>query len=99
MKFNDRELATVLAALRHWQIQRDRYIPGAHLDIATDGGAFERLDDDEIDDLCERLNASQDTAALRAELAELEAAFKAAGGRGVEMAERIDELRAQLGAE
>ena len=36
-------------------------------------------------------------AAARAELAELEAELDAAGGRGVELAERIDELRADLG--
>jgi len=35
----------------------------------------------------------------RKELARLEAAFEEAGGRGVELAERIDELRAQLGEE
>ena len=33
---------------------------------------------------------------LKEELREAEAAFKHAGGRGVELAERIDELREQL---
>lgn len=38
-------------------------------------------------------------AAARAELAELEAEFERAGGRGVELADRIDELRAELGVD
>jgi len=36
---------------------------------------------------------------LREELAQLEAEFARAGGRGVELAERIDELRAELEGE
>ena len=36
------------------------------------------------------------TQDLRDELARLESAFAALGGRGVELAERIDELRQQL---
>ena len=34
----------------------------------------------------------------RAELERLEVAFEEAGGRGVDLAERIDELRAELGS-
>lgn len=33
----------------------------------------------------------------RAELERLEAAFEEAGGRGIDLAERIDELREELG--
>ena len=45
-----------------------------------------------------KIGASEDTdAEARAELARLEAQFAAAGGRGVELAEQIDELRAELG--
>jgi hypothetical protein len=35
--------------------------------------------------------------ALRAELASLQSAFEASGGRGVDLANRIDEIRAELG--
>jgi hypothetical protein len=53
-----RELATVLTALRHWQ----KVLPenaGAYEDIATDGGRFEPLSVDEIDELCMRLNLGE----------------------------------------
>jgi len=48
-----RELATVLAALRHWQHVG---MHAAMLDIATDGGKHEPLTETEIDALCERIN-------------------------------------------
>jgi hypothetical protein len=50
-----RELATILAALRLWQEQEAP--PSRQYDIATDCGEFEPLGSDEIDALCERLNA------------------------------------------
>lgn len=95
MKLSDQELNTVLAALRLWQMQRERDIPGSILEIATAGDTVDPLDSDEIDSLCERLNVDED--ALRTELAELEAAFERAGGRGIDLAERIDEIREILG--
>jgi membrane carboxypeptidase/penicillin-binding protein len=49
-----RELATVLAALRHWQTALPE-IAEAYADIATDGGRLEPLNVDEIDDFCRRL--------------------------------------------
>ncbi len=52
---DDRQLGTVLAALRYWQ----RYaLEESRLDddIATDCGRFNPLADSEIDDLCELLN-------------------------------------------
>ena len=56
---NRRELALVLAALRHWQASRDEsQHSAALLDIATDGGKFEALRPEEIDRLCEQLNQS-----------------------------------------
>jgi hypothetical protein len=53
----DRELATVLAALRYWQDAdaKAMYI-GEIVEVANGGGKFERLDENEIDQLCERLN-------------------------------------------
>lgn len=58
---NDRELATVLAALRYWQGQypldpNDAETPLG--DIATSGATLEAMSDEEIDVLCERLNTS-----------------------------------------
>ncbi len=50
---DDRELATVVAALRGHQ---RRTCPPDLLDIATNGGAYVPLTDDEIDGLCERLS-------------------------------------------
>jgi hypothetical protein len=55
IKFNRRELGTVLAALRLWQSTPGR----KHLwqwDIATDVGELKPLDNEEIDELCERIN-------------------------------------------
>lgn len=53
MELNSQELATVLAALRFWQRKGPTTI---EWDIATNGGKFLPLDDNEIDDLCEKLN-------------------------------------------
>ncbi len=50
-----REFATILAALRFWQEQDAP--PARQYDIATDCGEFEPLGNDEIDTLCEQLNA------------------------------------------
>ena len=53
--FNERELATVLAALRLFQ-RTDSAHSGPENDIATNGGEFEPLTNAEIDVLCERVN-------------------------------------------
>jgi hypothetical protein len=55
-QLTERELATVLAALRHWQTAESAE---AHEDIATDGGRLEPLKVDEIDELCLRLNCGE----------------------------------------
>ena len=52
-----RELATVLAALRHWQTTLPESAE-VYEDIATDGGRLEPLTVNEIDELCLRLNLS-----------------------------------------
>lgn len=52
---NDRELATVLAALRYWQRIGMPFCP-PEWDIARDGGALAALSPAEIDLLCERMN-------------------------------------------
>jgi len=52
-----RELATILAALRYWQVSdRNTATEAPEYDIASDAGQFEPLDNDEIDSLCEQLN-------------------------------------------
>lgn len=55
----DRELATVLAALRLWQVDTPHHDPE---DLADHFADVEPLDDDEINDLCERLNMQDKTA-------------------------------------
>ncbi len=53
---NDRERATVLAALRLWQQTLPAGIDSGLMDIAREGHRFSELDSEEIGDLCERLN-------------------------------------------
>jgi hypothetical protein len=50
----ERELATILAALRYWQVGYN--IRPAHRNIATNDGEFIPLTHDDIDMLAERLN-------------------------------------------
>lgn len=52
----ERETATILAALRHWQNSPSETVDIHLLDIARNGDRFDALSDDEIDDLCETLN-------------------------------------------
>jgi hypothetical protein len=54
MNLNDRELNTVLAALREWQATTTDFERREHM-IAADNGV-KPLTDDEIDALCDRLN-------------------------------------------
>jgi len=59
MNLNERETATVLAALRQRQaaLEADKDVePDALEDVATNGGTLEALTAEEIDTLCERLN-------------------------------------------
>lgn len=58
-KLDRRELATILAALRYFQVgvqDRDPNRSAATYEIATDCGTLKPLTHDEICDLCERLN-------------------------------------------
>ena len=55
-RVSDRELATILAALRFWQ-KTPSDETGDEADISTNGGAFPELTNLEIDHLCRRLNA------------------------------------------
>ena len=60
---DDRERDTILAALRRWQktgyVHSAMHGPGAfpEWDIATNGGTLAELSYDEIERLCDRLNA------------------------------------------
>ena len=56
MERAERELATILAALRHWQ-RVGMNSGGAEADIATNGDTVKALSGKEIDSLCERLNS------------------------------------------
>ncbi len=55
LPLDQRELATVLAALRYWQ-KMEAYRPLELEAIATDSESFAPLNGDEIDRLCERIN-------------------------------------------
>ena len=59
---NQRELNTVLAALRYWQ-REGLFSSGCEHEIACDGDVLP-LDSDEIDALCESLNCAPDDAVL-----------------------------------
>jgi hypothetical protein len=60
---DDRELATILAALRYWQ--RNDAAQGPESCIATNMGAFPPLGDEEIDMLCEQINLQHEANAMR----------------------------------
>jgi len=70
LRLDQRELATILAALRYRQDENLTSGPQisdlAIRDIATDGGTLKPLDRREIDALCQKLNAVPDTKADRA---------------------------------
>ena len=54
---NSRELATILAARRFFQ-RTGSDLTDPENDIATDGGELDALGNDEINELCERLNVA-----------------------------------------
>lgn len=56
---NDRERATILAALRYWQREAWRMDTDAEWKVATDEGRLEALSKNEIDALCEKLNTKE----------------------------------------
>jgi hypothetical protein len=55
LTLNDRELATILAALRLWQAT-DSADTEEQNDIATNGGNLDAMSNEEIDILCETVN-------------------------------------------
>ena len=61
---DDRELHTILAALRRWQRDGWRGASDAMQTIASDGGNCEPLTREEIDALCERINVSDTPPAV-----------------------------------
>ena len=57
LQMDEREFATVLAALRYWQANNRQNAKRApEYDIASDSGKLQPLGDLEIDELCERIN-------------------------------------------
>jgi hypothetical protein len=71
LRVDQRELATILAALRFHQdenLQGGGEIPDRVVDdIATDGGTLKPLNFGEVDRLCQRLNLESETAGLNIE--------------------------------
>lgn len=57
VSIDDRELSTLLAALRNWQ--QTYHKPLEIEEIATNGGECDPLDNDEIDALCIRINCGE----------------------------------------
>ncbi len=55
-QFDDREITSILAGLRLLQSTPFHQLPDDILQIVTDGGILEALSNDEIDDLCEKIN-------------------------------------------
>lgn len=55
---NSRESNTLLAALRYWQdfVRQNGTMPTMHAETATAGGTEEAMTDEEIDDLCAKVN-------------------------------------------
>jgi hypothetical protein len=60
---NERELATVLAALRLWQSAVEAQVSPTLWEIASNGGTIVPLDPKQIDALCERINPDSAEAA------------------------------------
>jgi hypothetical protein len=59
-QFSDREVSTMLAALRYWQLRlTGETVDDDFDDIATNGGTLEPLEAHEVDDLCDTINAPQ----------------------------------------
>lgn len=57
-ELTDREVSTILAALRYWQAAANGMLPQppALVVLATDEGRYPSLTIDEIDELCEQIN-------------------------------------------
>lgn len=54
---DEREIATILAALRYWQQNiLDRGLYPENVSSHFDGGRIDPLESEEVDELCERLN-------------------------------------------
>ena len=87
LEVDNREFATIIAALRYWQrngeLDREEGTiipPMQEYDVATDCGEFEPLTADEIDKLCEQLNC-EPPALVGQLLAALERASAACDGK------------------
>jgi len=60
LKISEREFHTILAALRLWQETTNRYEDWIG-EISTNQGAVVPLNDEEIEDLCERINTTEES--------------------------------------
>lgn len=81
-QLSERELATVLAALRYWQ-REGLHSSGHEIEIATNGGTLAAMAEGEIDALCERINTA--SRATPEQIAEARAIYAAGSGDDVEI--------------
>ncbi len=71
-RLDNRELATVLAALRYWQRkERPNAVVAPEASIAWADGTIKALQPDEIDKLCQKLNERDDASGWIAQAREL----------------------------
>lgn len=59
MTLTDREIATLQAAVRFWQMARERDIPGSLQHKASRGGLLEPLKFHELDELHEKIGGEE----------------------------------------
>lgn len=59
INISERELATILAALRFWQGEINDGFSDEQWDIASGSGVYEPLDAAQIDTLCENMNCGK----------------------------------------
>lgn len=87
------ELASVLAGLRLVQAElaRGEYLPQGVHDIYDDGGTIEGLSDDQLDELCERINWNDEPQAAVSQ-------DEAAGARAIMEAENTNMLGVTIAA-
>jgi len=99
LSVSTREFATILAALRYWQAnERNTASEAVEYDIASDGGQFEPLGNDEIDALCEQLNVRA-TATSEEQMARLLEKADAAGLEPEDLDEIVHEFAASIAAD
>lgn len=89
VRFTDRQLATILAALRYWQ-REGLMSAGFEQDVATNEGTLEPLSAEEIDELCEEhINVPSPDASMLPEQSFEEALTTSMDAFWASLAERL----------